>query len=195
MVLLDFPLQDPDARILCTDGLVLRYPQRQDYDAWAALRAESRNHLQPWEPAWGPEELSRDNYRRRLRLYARDIRNGQARPWFIFTHEGSLAGGCTLSQIHYRASRTAKLGYWIGAPFLRRGYAFAAVEAAIAHAFGTLGLERIEAACMIANAPSRNLLLKAGFEQEGMARGYLNINGRREDHYLFGLLKTDYTRL
>lgn len=31
-------------------GVVLRTPQMADFPAWSALRDESRDFLQPWEP-------------------------------------------------------------------------------------------------------------------------------------------------
>ena len=50
------------------------------------------------------------------------------------------------------------------------------------------GLHRIEAACLPSNEPSKNLLIKMGFRQEGIARRYLQINGEWQDHVLFALL-------
>ena len=57
--------------------------------------------------------------------------------------------------------------------------------------FRTLGLHRIEAACLIGNDASRKLLQRAGFRQEGLARRYLLINGEWADHLLFALLKEE----
>jgi ribosomal-protein-alanine N-acetyltransferase len=36
-----------------------------------------------------------------------------------------------------------------------------------------------------------NLLAKAGFRQEGLARGYLQIGGEWRDHVLFALLEDE----
>ncbi len=66
-----------------------------------------------------------------------------------------------------------------------------AVAALIPFIFSTLGLHRIEAACLPSNEPSKNLLMKAGFRQEGLARRYLQINGEWRDHLLFALLEDD----
>ena len=38
------------------DGVFLREPQMADYKAWAALRAQSRAFLEPWEPRWARDE-------------------------------------------------------------------------------------------------------------------------------------------
>ena len=42
----------PLSPILHGERLYLRAPDVSDYDAWATLRAVSREHLQPWEPTW-----------------------------------------------------------------------------------------------------------------------------------------------
>jgi len=80
------------------------------------------------------------------------------------------------------------VGYWCGRPFTRQGHTLAAVRALSQFAFRTLALHRIEAACIPDNAPSRRLLVKAGFVEEGYAKAYLKINGAWRDHVLFGLV-------
>ena len=42
------------------------------------------------------------------------------------------------------------------------------------------------------NVPSRALLLRTGFQQEGYARNYLLIDGKRQDHLLFAILREDW---
>jgi [ribosomal protein S5]-alanine N-acetyltransferase len=41
------------------------------------------------------------------------------------------------------------------------------------------------------NTPSRDLLRKIGFKEEGYARKYLRINGSWRDHLLFAWISTD----
>jgi ribosomal-protein-alanine N-acetyltransferase len=67
-----------------------------------------------------------------------------------------------------------------------------AVKTLLPFAFGTLRLNRVEAACMPSNAASIRVLESTGFVREGMARGYLKINGQWEDHLLFGTLACDH---
>jgi ribosomal-protein-alanine N-acetyltransferase len=66
-----------------------------------------------------------------------------------------------------------------------------AVKALVPFIFRTLGLHRIEAACLTGNAASQKLLARCGFRQEGLARRYLLINGEWADHLLFALLKEE----
>ena len=58
----------------------------------------------------------------------------------------------------------------------------------LSFAFDDLKLRRVEAAALPGNARSIHLLEKCGFKREGYAREYLEINGVREDHILFGCL-------
>src|SRR6266567_1094511 len=75
------------------DRVFLRVPERSDYDAWASLRASSRDFLAPWEPNWPPDALSRASFRARVGRYAEDWRTDQAYNFFIFTHDDTLVGG------------------------------------------------------------------------------------------------------
>src|SRR5215467_7037629 len=182
-------LSRADPYRLTGDRVFLRPPERGDYEAWASLRAGSRNFLSPWEPSWPPDALSRANFRVRVARYAEDWRTDQAYNFFIFARDGTLLGGIGLANIRRGVSETASLGYWIGEPFARRGYMTAALPLILDFAFGRLRLHRVEAACLPTNVPSRALLLGAGFEQEGYARQYLCIDGRWQDHLLFAILR------
>ena len=172
------------------DGRALiRVPDMADYDQWAALRAQSRHFLSPWEPVWPANDLTRTAFRSRIRQYWRDIDEDLAYPYFIFTPDGeTLVGALTLSNVRRGVAQTGTLGYWIGEPHARKGYMTSAVRLICDFAFRHLGLHRVEAACLPQNTPSIGLLRKTGFEHEGLARGYLKIAGEWRDHLLFARL-------
>jgi len=173
-------------------GVALRPPAMPDYAAWAALRQQSRAYLQPWEPLWPEDDLTRAAFRRRLSLYEREMEAGTAWPFFIFRQEDEeLVGAITLSNVRRGVSEMGTLGYWVGQPFAGAGHATEAVRACARFAFETLKLHRVEAACVPTNIASRRVLEKSGFSLEGHARAYLKINGAWADHLLFGLLKGD----
>lgn len=167
----------------------LRYPRTSDYAQWARLRGESKAFLSPWEPQWARDELTKGAFRRRLKRYAHEARSDTAYAFFVFrTEDDALLGGCTLSNVRRGVTQCCALGYWIGERFSRQGYMFDAIRALVPFIFSTLGLHRIEAACLPSNDASRSLLVKIGFRQEGLARKYLQINGEWRDHLLFALL-------
>jgi ribosomal-protein-alanine N-acetyltransferase len=169
----------------------LRPAERGDYEAWASLRASSRQFLAPWEPTWPPDALSRASFRARVARYAEDWRTDQAYNFLIFAQDETLIGGVGLSNLRRGVSETASLGYWVGEAFARQRYMTAALPLVLDFAFDRLGLHRVEAACLPTNIPSRALLARAGFHQEGYARGYLCIEGKWQDHLLFAILRGD----
>ncbi len=191
MAVLDW--RGPDRGLQVTgEGVRLRPPRMTDYGAWSELRLRSRDFLQPWEPVWPSDDLTRSAFRRRLAAYSRDIDLDQAYPFFILrTRDDALMGGVTLSNVRRGVAQMTSIGYWIGEPYARKGHMLAAVRAIAPFAFQRLGLHRLEAACIPENTPSRELLRKAGFQPEGEARAYLKINGVWRDHLLFGMLASD----
>lgn len=178
--------------VLGGERVYLRAPEIADYDAWATLRAVSRDHLQPWEPSWAEDALTRDGFRRRLVWFERLRRQEHGEAYFIYLKRNDgLLGGITLSNIRRGASQCGELGYWIGKPHSGQGHMTDALSVMLVHCFNTLKLHRLEAACLPENAPSKRLLGQAGFRSEGILREYLKIDGVWRDHQLFGRLSTD----
>ena len=115
------PIVDPETEIRGA-RVSLRHPAMQDYAAWAELRALSRAHLVPWEPQWARDELTRSNFRRRLRQYHRELRDDHGYAYLIFGDTDSkLLGGLNLSNVRRGVAQTASLGYWMGAPHVGQG--------------------------------------------------------------------------
>ena len=175
-----------------TPRLTLRPPQMRDFEAWANLRRESRTFLAPWEPAWSHDHLSARAFRNRVVWSERVIRQGDAVPLFLIRREdAALIGGITLSHIRRQPAMAGTLGYWTGAVHAGRGYMSEALSAMMDHAFAARDLSRLEAACLPDNRASRRLLERCGFVHEGMARAYLQIDGRWRDHVLYAALRAD----
>ena len=188
MALLDW-INDATGSVVKGEGVTLRTPRASDYEAWAALRRTSYAYLQPWEPTWPEDDLTRAAFKRRLSIYAREMEAGNAWPYFIFADvDQALVGAITLSNVRRGVAESGTLGYWIGQPHAGRGLATAAVRAMVGHAFDELNLHRVEAACVPGNRASRRVLEKSGFVLEGQARAYLKINGAWADHLLFGIV-------
>lgn len=177
---------------LHTDRMILRLPEHSDYRQWAALREASAAFLTPWEPTWADDHLTRRNFTGRVQWAGRIAANGSGLPLFMTRRtDGLLLGALTLDNIRRGPAMSGTLGYWIGAPHARQGYMSEAIAAVVAHAFGTLGLSRIEAACLPENAASRGVLEQCGFKFEGVAQSYLQINGRWRNHVLYANLRGD----
>lgn len=174
------------------DGVFLRHPRPLDYSDWAQVREESRAFLSPWEPVWPPDDLTRSAFRRRLRRYAREIREGTTYPFLLFrSDDRQLLGGITLSNVARGVQQSCTLGYWSGVRFAGQGYMTRGVRALIPYVFEELQLHRLQAACLPENESSKAVLRKCGFREEGYLRGYLRINGAWRDHVVFGILRDD----
>lgn len=175
------------------ERVFLRPPALGDWRAWSELREESRDFLKPWEPTWPRDALSRAAFRRRLRQYTNEWREGTGYSFFIFrAREERLLGGVSLANVRQGVAQSASLGYWMGKDHANKGYMGEALPQVLDYAFETLGLHRIEAACLPENGPSRSLLSKLGFVEEGIARKYLRIDAEWRDHLLFAMLSEDW---
>jgi RimJ/RimL family protein N-acetyltransferase len=108
---------------------------------------------------------------------------------------GGVGAGWVSLDITSREHGIGALGYTIGEAFRGRGLATWAVRQVIALAFDPHGLDlqRLEAVASVDNLASRRVLAKAGFAEEGIARGLLVIGGDRVDHVRFGLLPTTFS--
>lgn len=188
------PRVDHKGRSLPGPVVRLRAGQRSDARAWSRLRLQGREHLEPWEPE-GTESWERANaprrWQRTQRLNRKALQLRLAIPAVIEV-DGDFAGQLTLGGIVRGAQQSAWVGYWVGAPFVRRGVGRAAVALAVELAFAQLGLERIEATVQPDNAASIAVLEANGFRTEGWMRAYLAVQGERRDHLLYALLREDW---
>lgn len=109
---------------------------------------------------------------------------GELATFAITQAEAGLVGaiGLRIEPAHERA----ELGYWIGVPFWRRGYATEAAAAVIEFGFRELGLHRIYATHLTRNPASRRVMQKLGMEFEGCRRQHLLKWGQHEDIAIMG---------
>jgi ribosomal-protein-alanine N-acetyltransferase len=85
------------------------------------------------------------------------------------------------------ALRSAWVGYWVESGVAGCGVATAAVALAVDHAFGPVGLHRIEATVRPENGASLRVLAKLGFRAEGLLQRYLEVDGDWRDHRLLAV--------
>ena len=78
--------------VLQSGRVMLRLPVMADYAEWAQLRSASRSFLEPWEPTWPRDDLTKPAFRQRVRRYNRDMRDDYAYAFFIFCQQSGTAG-------------------------------------------------------------------------------------------------------
>lgn len=149
-----------------------------------------------WEPYRSPGYFTPRQVRRRLRALRRADTHVA---FWLFEHAypprlrvPPPIGSITLSSIIRGPMQSCYLGYKMDAGYVRRGYMREALEQVIRFAYDELGLHRIEANVMPDNEASLSLVRSLGFQEEGLARRYLHIQGRWEDHLHMVLLREQW---
>jgi ribosomal-protein-serine acetyltransferase len=89
-------------------------------------------------------------------------------------------------------ARSAEVGYWLDAGFEGRGLVTRAVTAVLDHAFGPLGLHRVELRTNPTNKRSRSVAQRLGFTQEGVLREVAAFPNERRDDVVYGLLAREW---
>ena len=94
-------------------------------------------------------------------------------------------------------SKTAKLGYWLGQDYWRKGYMYEATKAMIKFGFNNLKLRRLNISAHTDNKASNVLIKKLGFKHEGTRIKYNRVKstGKIVDSNEYGLLKSEWNNL
>jgi len=174
---------------LRTDRLALRASDPAWAGAAADYYARNREAHARWNPPQAETMFTVDGQRERLANAAAGAAAGTLAGWWLFAHQapGHAIGQIHLSQIARGPFCNAMLGYSIDAAHEGRGLMREALEAVLADAFARLALHRVQANVRPDNTRSLALLQRLGFEQEGLARAYLFIDGAWRDHLLTAL--------
>jgi ribosomal-protein-alanine N-acetyltransferase len=95
---------------------------------------------------------------------------------------GALAGFININNVVEGAFWSGALGYGAFAHAAGRGLMREGLRLVMAHAFGTLGMHRLEINAQPANTASIALARGAGFRLEGYSPKFLHIDGAWRDH-------------
>jgi [ribosomal protein S5]-alanine N-acetyltransferase len=104
--------------------------------------------------------------------------------------DGRLIGGVGLRLVEQH--QHAELGYWIGVPYWRNGYATEAAHEMLRYGFEVLQLHRISASYFKGNEVSGRILAKLGMRYEGCQREHVCKWGQFIDLELYGLLRQEW---
>ena len=126
-----------------------------------------------------------------------DFRDMLVRPlgesYLICRNEDDALAGCaSLGHIVFGNLRGAYLGYSAFVPHQHQGLMKEGLELVLRHAFGTLGLHRVEVNVQPGNVRSIALAERLGFRREGYSPRYLKIGGRWRDHVRFAMLADEF---
>ncbi|MET4706119.1 GNAT family N-acetyltransferase [Frigoribacterium sp. UYMn621] len=157
----------------------------RDADVLAELQIRNRNFLAPWVPVREEGYFTIQGQRADIEAALARHGRGEAMPLVVLNDDGQVAGRLTLSGIVRGPFQSCSVGYWMGKNQTGKGLATDAMRAALAIAFSELGLHRVQAETLLGNTASQSVLARTGFEQYGLAPGYLKIAGVWQDHLMF----------
>jgi ribosomal-protein-alanine N-acetyltransferase len=163
----------------------------EDFASWAEVRRRCGEWLWQWEPRYvgdrpsSPEEWRRD-FSGRIALRDRDQASGTGYSFGIFLGE-ALVGEVSLSVVLRGPFQSAFLGYWVDERYAGRELAPEAAVVVLRFAFERLGLHRVDVAIVPRNGPSRRVAEKLRLREEGVSTGFLQVNGRWEDHVRYAI--------
>ncbi len=121
-----------------------------------------------------------------VRFLRREGGSGRMLP-FVVTYQGRLVGQLTVGGITWGSMCAANIGYWVDESVAGRGIIPTAVAMAADYCFRVMGLHRIEVCIRPENLPSRRVVEKLGFREEGLRPRYLHIDGDWRDHLVYAL--------
>ena len=165
----------------------LRQLRASDADDLFAVHSDARvmrywSHL-PW--------TDREQAVARIAQLARDRANAEFYTWANTLADDRLIGTVSLFAIN-RTQRRGEVGYALAAGAWGHGYATEGIRLAIAHAFDTIGLERLEADIDPRNEASCRLVERVGFRREGLLRQRWRVGDEVTDSAMYGLLRAEF---
>ncbi|WP_207652399.1 GNAT family protein [Desulfosporosinus sp. FKB] len=174
-----------------TERLILMVLDETFADLVLDYYKRNSEFLQEWEAKKEPEFYTIRYHQEALRKELSKINDGDAfRVWLFIKNEAlsKTIGSIGLNNIIHGAFLSCHLGYKLDQTEINHGYMTEALKRVIEFAFTKLGLHRIEANILPRNARSMRVVEKLGFYNEGLAKKYLRINGKWQDHIHMVLL-------
>jgi len=153
-----------DCPVLVTERLVLRPPHEDDIAELATLAHNPRvaEMLSRMPHPYGEAEARAFLDRATLSRLAGAVYA------VTLAETGAFVGCAGLNA----TERGLELGYWMGEPYWRRGYATESAHALVDLAFRATNINVLHASCRVINPASRRVIHKCGFQYAG--QGMLN---------------------
>ncbi|MCX3063352.1 GNAT family N-acetyltransferase [Streptomyces beihaiensis] len=164
-----------------TPRVVIRPLTREDADEFTARARESEPLHRPWLfPPLGAASFA---------AYAQRLIDEPGRHGFLVCERagGAIAGFININNVVMGAFRCGALGYGAFAHAAGRGLMTEGLDLVVRHAFGPLGLHRLEINVQPGNTASIALARRAGFRLEGLSPDFLYVDGAWRDHERWAL--------
>ncbi|WP_150466404.1 GNAT family N-acetyltransferase [Francisella sp. SYW-9] len=146
---------------------------------------ENNKHLAPWEPVRDESYYTLQNFSKILEQATQEFESKATLKLVALNKdENEIMAVCDFTNIVYGVFQACNLGYSIAEKYQGLGLMTEVLEVTISYVFDELSLHRVMANYIVNNIRSEKLLVKLGFEKEGLAKSYLKIAGKWQDHIL-----------
>lgn len=181
-------------KLLLTGRLCyLRILTTDDAEEMVQMLVRNRNYWSIFEPQHRDSYFTAAVQREKIRESIYQAKENREYSFGIFeSSSDKLIGHISMYSIKRLPFLSALVGYSVDEAHIGRGIATEAVELVVAFGFEKLQLHRIEAYVSPRNTGSVRVLEKARFDNEGLLREFLFINGIWEDHFHFAVLEKDF---
>ena len=179
----------PKSATLSGERVFLRPPATEDYEELTALVRKSRRFY------GGFIAMPFKNRKQFAEYVKRSPAGDRFRFLICRKSDGVIIGSIGLFHIVRLLLQSGVVGYMVGAPFARQGFATEALRLVLRFAFKTLKLHRIEANIQPDNIASIALVKRVGFKFEGCSPRYLKTRGKWRDHERWAILAEDWRKL
>jgi ribosomal-protein-alanine N-acetyltransferase len=183
---------DTNFKEIRTDRLVLKVLGGSYSQKVLEYFNRNKSFLMEWEPIRNDIFYTSDFQKIQLLKDLNSIKSGRMYKFWIFKKEDNdcsrIIGSIAFNNIVRGCFQSCHLGYRLDKDEINKGYMTEGLRGALNFAFNELNLHRIEANIMPKNKPSMCVVKKLGFSNEGVAKQYLFINGKWEDHIHMVLL-------
>lgn len=171
--------------IIETERMIIRILDPSQAELMVRYRKENRRFLAEWEPTRSEEFFTEAFWQLQLRMALRYFRDQSHLNFTLLNKlQTEVLGVCNYSNIIRGTFQSCHLGYALGEKHQSNGYMGEAITHTLNFVFDELGLHRVMANYMPRNKRSGELLARMGFNIEGQAEQFLQINGVWEDHVL-----------
>ncbi|MBN1039998.1 N-acetyltransferase [Clostridium botulinum] len=153
----------------------------------------NKEYLAPFEPNRDSNFYTLNGQRDLLNESYRQFLNGNAIEVGIFK-KYNFIGKIKVSSIVYGSFKNGIIGYSIDKLEQGHGYMKEAVNLFIDYLFTEEDLHRVEASALLENEKSKGVLKGCRFNELGINKKYLFINGQWKDHVTYYITKDEFYR-
>lgn len=171
------------------DKTDLRLVEARYAEECCKLIENNKDQLKVWLP-WA-ENNKLDDTKAFIKSAMKQYSENKGFHAFIF-YDNELAGTIGYNTIDW-SNKSCSIGYWLAEKHVGKGIMTKACTVMVEYALNDLDLNRVEIRCGEENHRSRAIPKRLGFKEEGMIREAELIRGEFISHYIYGIVKSEWS--